>query len=97
MYEVEGHDEDNVIIYHPSNGLNLGICEVFEGMGANKDKVPLIKATPKLLRCVSKLLSQIDSEIEQRQHGGNGEDWADLKALSDEAHAVVREAAGGAS
>ena len=57
----------------------------------------LRNAAPKLIDVLNKLLREIDSEIEQRQHGGNGEDCAQLKNLSDEAHAVVRDASGGAS
>jgi hypothetical protein len=56
----------------------------------------MLNAARKLVAVLQKLLPEIDSEIEQRQHGGNDEDWAGLKALSDEAHSVVREAAGGA-
>jgi hypothetical protein len=46
---------------------------------------------------LKKLLVEIDSEIEQRQTGGNGEDWAKLLHLSDEAHAAIRDANGVAS
>jgi hypothetical protein len=49
---------------------------------------------PKLIAVLNKLLPEIDSEIEQRKHGGNAEDWAVLQVLSDEAHAAVREAQG---
>lgn len=52
---------------------------------------------PKLIAVLKKLLPEIDSEIEQRQTGGNDEDWMALKNLSDEAHAVLREATGAAS
>jgi hypothetical protein len=55
----------------------------------------LIAAGAKLTTILGRILYEIDSEIEQRQHGGNNEDWAHLKILSDEAHALVREACGG--
>ena len=50
-----------------------------------------------LVAIVTKLLHEIDYEIQQRQHGGNNEDWGVLKRLSDEAHDAVREASGGVS
>jgi hypothetical protein len=49
MYEVDGHDEDNVVICECRSGLRFGICEVFEGATHQKDKVALIKALPLLL------------------------------------------------
>src|ERR1700722_14273093 len=30
LWEVEGHDPDNIILRSTHNGLNMGICEVFE-------------------------------------------------------------------
>lgn len=36
-----------------------------------------------LLAALQGLLPEIDSEIEQRQHGGNDEDWSGLQSLSD--------------
>jgi hypothetical protein len=48
----------------------------------NLEEIPYSSAEiPDILkRCVMML----DEEIENRQHGGNAEDWADLKALSDD-------------
>jgi hypothetical protein len=57
----------------------------------------MLRVSEKLLATVRKLLPEIDAEVEQREHGGNAEDWNALKCLSDEAHAVVREATGAAS
>jgi hypothetical protein len=54
-------------------------------------------AQEKLLSSLQALLVVVDAEIEQRQHSGNDEDWASLKALSDGVHAVVREGNGGAA
>jgi hypothetical protein len=54
----------------------------------------LLNTSRKLLTALSAILPEIDAEIEQRQHGGNDEDWAALQRLSDEAHATVREANG---
>jgi hypothetical protein len=51
-------------------------------------------AAPDLLAALVALLPEIDSEIEQRQHGGNDEDWASLQKLSDAGHAAVRKARG---
>lgn len=51
-------------------------------------------AAPKLLFVVKDLVAAIDQEIEQRQHGGNDEDWVELKALSDQAHAVISKVEG---
>jgi len=52
----------------------------------------MLNAARKLVTILHKLLPEVDSEIEQRQHGGNDEDWTELKRLSDEAHAAMREA-----
>jgi hypothetical protein len=30
LWEVDGHDPDNIILRSTHNGLNMGICEVFE-------------------------------------------------------------------
>jgi hypothetical protein len=54
----------------------------------------MLRAAPKLLKALANLLPEIDSEIEQRRHGGNAEDWFALQRLSDEAHSAVREATG---
>lgn len=43
-----------------------------------------------LVACLRACLVEVDQEIEQRQHGGNDEDWASLSALSDRCHAAVR-------
>jgi hypothetical protein len=56
----------------------------------------LIAAAPMLLDLLKQTLAELDFEIEQRQHGGNAEDWCDLIRLSDEAHATIRKATGGA-
>lgn len=48
-------------------------------------------AVSELLSCLRACLVQIDQEIEQRQCGGNDEDWAQLSALSDRSHAAVRQ------
>lgn len=64
---------------------------------AEAEGEPFAEPTPvvqRLLNILNKILPEIDSEIEQRQHGGNDEDWAALKLLSDEAHAAAREAIG---
>lgn len=47
-----------------------------------------------LLLIAEKLAPVIDQEIEQRQHGGNVEDWAALQALSNELHGAIRLAKG---
>jgi hypothetical protein len=52
----------------------------------------LLRAAPKLLKALANLLPEIDSEIEQRQHSGNAEDWVELQRMSDAAHIAVREA-----
>jgi hypothetical protein len=67
-----------------------------EGTVINFEGGRLLDNGSKLITLCNKLLSEIDAEIEQRQHGGNDEDWAQLKALSDETRDVVREATGGA-
>ncbi len=43
-----------------------------------------------LFAIAEKLAPAVDAEIEQRQHGGNEEDWAPLQVLSDELHAAIR-------
>lgn len=43
-----------------------------------------------LLSIAQKLQPFIDDEIEQRQSGGNVEDWAALQVLSNELHAAMR-------
>jgi hypothetical protein len=55
--------------------------------------VAQLKATC-LLIVGEKLAPVIDEEIEQRQQGGNGEDWAPLQVLSNELHAAIRLAKG---
>jgi hypothetical protein len=45
------------------------------------EEIPHKNAIPELLK---RCMAIIDHEIEQRQHGGNDEDWAELKALSDQ-------------
>ena len=57
----------------------------------------LLDAGAKLIAVLNKLLFEVDSDIQQRQSGGNDEDWTSLKALSDEAHASIREAKGASS
>jgi hypothetical protein len=57
----------------------------------------MLRASHKLLAALNTLLPEIDAEIEQRRHGGNDEDWKELKRLSDEAHSAAREAAEGAA
>lgn len=44
------------------------------------------------LTIINELLPLIDQEIEQRKTGGNAEDWRELEALSNRAHAIVRAA-----
>lgn len=56
---------------------------------------PFISAARDLLEVIIDLLEIVDAEIEQRQHGGNDEDWLDLKAKSDRGHAVIAKATGG--
>jgi hypothetical protein len=67
-----------------------------EGTWINFEAGRLLDAGSKLIAMLNGLLPEVDSEIEQRQHGGNDEDWAQLKILSDEAHHLVRQATGGA-
>lgn len=54
----------------------------------------LIAAAPDLLAALNVLLPEVDAEIEQRQHGGNDEDWQHLKALSDAGHAAIAKVEG---
>ena len=54
----------------------------------------LIAAAPDLLASLKELAEEVDFEIEQRQHSGNDEDWIDLKAKSDRAHAAIAKAEG---
>ena len=65
-----------------------------EGTVINFEGGRLLDTGSKLIAALKRILPEIDAEIEQRQHGGNAEDWAGLKALSDDAHIVVREARG---
>jgi hypothetical protein len=43
-----------------------------------------------LLNVAEKIAPVLDQEIEQRQAGGNPEDWALLQVLSDELHATMK-------
>lgn len=52
-----------------------------------------LKATA-LLTVAEKISPIIDNEIEDRQRGGNAEDWAVLQALSDQLHAAIKLAKG---
>lgn len=47
-----------------------------------------------LFLIAEKLAPVIDAEIEQRQAGGNAEDWAGLQVLSNELHAAIKLAKG---
>jgi hypothetical protein len=53
--------------------------------------VPAPEPLPRVIDILMRLLPQIDSEIEQRQHGGHAEVWASLRVLSDEAHTAIRD------
>lgn len=52
----------------------------------------LIAAAPALATALLELLPEVDSEIEQRKHSGNAEDWEALEQLSTDAHAALRAA-----
>lgn len=54
----------------------------------------LIAAAPELFGALWELAAEIDSEIDQRKHGGNAEDWADLQDKSDRARAAIAKALG---
>jgi len=56
--------------------------------------VALANASPRLLESLANLLPDIDSEINQRLESGIEEEWSELKRLSDDAHAAIREATG---
>lgn len=92
------------------NGDNMGICLVqtwcrggwdiyvtTPGGTADETRRAIFNmaAAPQLLHATVQLLGEIDSEIEQRKHGGNDEDWAALEALSNSGHDIVRLAAAG--
>lgn len=68
--------------------------EAQDGVLVDFEERRLLNTARRLLTAFSAILPEIDAEIEQRQHGGNDEDWAALQRLSDEAHAAVREANG---
>lgn len=52
----------------------------------------LIAAAPALAAALLALLPEVDSEIEQRKHSGNADDWKALERLSNDAHAALRAA-----
>lgn len=67
------------------------ICSV-PGYGCGPANAALIAAAPELLAALQGLLPEVDSEIDQRKYGGNCEDWAQLEALSNAAHAAIAKA-----
>ena len=80
-------------------GVNIAVLVDYaphEGTVVDFEAGRFLTAGTRLIQMLNRLLCEIDSEIEQRQHGGNGEDFVELKALSDEAHEMMQEAKGGA-
>lgn len=63
--------------------------------GLRRDALTILAADD-LLTSLTELLEEVDFEVEQRQNSGNAEDWAELQAKSDRAHAAVRKARGDA-
>jgi hypothetical protein len=49
-------------------------------------------AADKLLAALQNLMPHIESEIDQRQHSGNAEDWIDLDRKAADARAAIAEA-----
>lgn len=71
--------------------------EAQDGIVVDFEDGRMLRSSYKLLAALNTLLPEIDAEIEQRRHGGNDEDWKELKRLSDEAHSAAWEAAEGAA
>jgi len=59
-----------------------------------KEVANVLASAPDLLSSLKELAEEVDFEIEQRMEGGNDEDWLDLKAKSDRAHAAIAKAEG---
>lgn len=64
---------------------------------ASDARTLLFCAAPDMELSLRELLEEVDFEIEQRQDGGNDEDWLELKAKSDRGHAALAKAAGAPS
>jgi len=60
----------------------------------HRDVADLMASAPDLLTSLKELVEEIDFEIEQRQHSGNDEDWADLQEKSNRAHTAIAKAEG---
>ena len=73
------------------------ICGVYRigAKGGPKQGDPLanaylLAASHDMRDALAALLPEVESEIEQRQHSGNDEDWLALKALSEAGHAALK-------
>lgn len=68
--------------------------DVIVGGFMQRDDAVLFSAAPEMREALKAILPELDAEIEQRQHSGNDEYWAGLKALSDQGHAAIAKAEG---
>src|ERR1019366_5042748 len=73
--DCEGANSAALVDYAPHDGIMVHF-----------EAGRLLTAGTRLIDMLNRLLREIDSEIEHRQHSGNDEDWAYLKTLSDAAH-----------
>lgn len=98
-YMVDSDDHDYLTwtaIWAGDQIIALPCTDQFDAGHVVDANARMIAAAPEMETSLRELLAEIDFEIEQRQSGGNDEDWLDLKAKSDRGHAALAKAKGAA-
>lgn len=96
-------NNDHYFEVHDGSGKQIGdaCASLFEGddetvrnWGRCEANARMMAASFEMVAALKALLPEVDAEIEQRQSGGNAEDWEGLKAISDAGHSAIAKAEG---